>query len=208
MLTHFTKMRRLFREKQKQRNAIFRLFATILSVSFEVASMFSPQLLSKDYFVRPLKKEDTELLYRLCARHTDYYRHLGKALSKASLLHDLSSLPPGASSQNKHYLGYFDKDGQLVAVLELIFAYPEEDCVLLGFFMMNDALQGQGIGSKLMKTLFEVCRKAGFKEILLSYAEGNRQSEHFWRKQGFLPTGDIDEEEDNDVRLIAMSLLL
>ena len=163
--------------------------------------MFSAKNLSQHYHVRHLTEEDLDALYQLCASQPDYYQYLGKPLSRKALLRDLTALPPAAQAENKHYLGYFDGE-TLCSVLELVFAYPDEQCVLLGFFMLHHDLQGQGIGSRLIGDLLEQCRTLGYQEILLSYAEPNRQSEHFWLKQGFTPTGDVD---DAGVRLIAMS---
>ena len=144
--------------------------------------------LSETYQVRRLDRSDVGTILRLCTENSLYYRHCPPAPSEQSILLDLEALPPGKQSSDKHYLGYF-KDGALIAVLDLITAYPDEKTALIGFFMTDTAVQNKGIGSSIVEELCAALRGAGFRSVRLGWVKGNPQAEHFWLKCGFSETG-------------------
>ena len=76
----------------------------------------------------------------------------------------MTALPPGKCAADKHYLGFFDRE-TLVAVLDLIERYPQDDTAYIGFFMTK-------------------------KEVRLAVDRGNPQSKAFWEKNGFALTGE------------------
>lgn len=56
---------------------------------------------------------------------------------------DLLALPPGKEQTGKHFLGIFD-GASLVAVMDLIERYPDEQTALLGLLMVSKGRQGIG----------------------------------------------------------------
>ena len=67
--------------------------------------------------------------------------------------------------------------------------YPNEQTIFVGFFMMAIEYQKKGLGSKLVKELEKFFRKNRYLYIRLGFVKGNPQSEAFWKKNGFIPTG-------------------
>ncbi|EEP68696.1 acetyltransferase, GNAT family [Kingella oralis ATCC 51147] len=154
---------------------------------------------------RALTAADLDALYALCQSQPDYYRHLGEPLTRDKLTRSLAALPPDARRENKHFIGFWQQ-GSLKAALEIIFAYPDKETVLLGLLMVDKSAQGAGIGTAIAQKLAAVAVEMGYREIILSYAEGNAQSRAFWLKNGYQETGETDEpEQDGEARLIAMS---
>ena len=51
-------------------------------------------------------------------------------------------------------------------------------------------------------TIIEYFKILGYKEIRLGYVSGNKQSEHFWLKNGFKKTNLISKEELYDVVIL------
>ena len=152
-----------------------------------------------------LTAADLDALYALCQSQPDYYRHLGEPLTRDKLTRSLATLPPDARRENKHFIGFWQQ-GSLKAALEIIFAYPDKETVLLGLLMVDKSAQGAGIGTAIAQKLAAVAAELGYREIILSYAEGNAQSRAFWLKNGYQETGETDEpEQDGEARLIAMS---
>ena len=152
-----------------------------------------------------LTAADLDALYALCQSQPDYYRHLGEPLTRDKLTRSLAALPPDARRENKHFIGFWQQ-GSLKAALEIIFAYPDKETVLLGLLMVDKSAQGAGIGTAIAQKLAAVAAELGYREIILSYAEGNAQSRAFWLKNGYQETGETDEPEQNgEARLIAMS---
>lgn len=150
--------------------------------------------LSKRYDVRKLNIEDVEMIYSFCKSNTQYYEHCGKDISIKLIEHDLRVAPPEIPMEQKYYIGFFD-EGLLVAVIDLIAGYPNNNSVFIGFFMMNKELQGAGIGSKIISEMLNYLKKLGFEKCQLGIDKTNPQSNYFWRKNGFEVIREAMQEE-------------
>lgn len=150
--------------------------------------MLQLQQLLDSYEVRSLGREDVPTVLALCQGNPLYYEYCPPLPSREGILQDMKALPLDKGEEDKYYLGFFCQ-GSLAAVTDLIFGYPRKDTVWIGFFMMNQNLQGQGKGSQLIFGLCSFFQQQGFARVELAYAKGNPQSRHFWRKNQFLETG-------------------
>ena len=56
---------------------------------------------------------------------------------------------------------------------------------LIGFFMVDAARQGTGLGSRLVSETAACLRAAGLSRLRLGVDRGNPQSFAFWTKNGF-----------------------
>ncbi len=140
--------------------------------------------LSSQYEVRALGEADAEEILRLCRANTLFYQYCEAQPTREQVLNDLRVTPPGKDRSDKYYLGLY-RDGTLMAVLDLIDGYPEPEIAFLGFFMMNAAFQGRGLGSKIITELAEALKAMGKTALRLGIDKGNPQSTHFWKKNGF-----------------------
>lgn len=107
-----------------------------------------------DYSVRKLAKDDIGMIYDLCRKNEIFYRFHPPFVTKESIGEDMGALPPGRSREDKFYIGFFDGD-KLIAVMDFIFGYPQENVVYIGFFMVESAVSGRGIGTSIIQG---VCR--------------------------------------------------
>ena len=146
--------------------------------------MFSISKLSTQYRVRRMTDSDADDILALCLQNTQYYQFCGKQPSKELILSDLHMTPPNTSADSKFYVGFYDGD-TLVAVMDLIERYPDDEAAFIGFFMMNRQLQGKHIGSEIIQEVCRSMKESGMKSILLGIDKGNPQSTHFWKKNGF-----------------------
>lgn len=87
--------------------------------------------LSGDYSVRKLAKDDIGMIYDLCRKNEIFYRFHPPFVTKESIGEDMEALPPGRSREDKFYIGFFDWD-KLIAVMDFIFGYPQENVVYIG----------------------------------------------------------------------------
>ena len=140
--------------------------------------------LSSQYEVRALGEADAEEILRLCRANTLFYDYCEARPTREQILNDLRVTPPGKDRSDKYYLGFY-RDGTLMAVLDLIDGYPAPEIAFLGFFMMNAAFQGPGLGSALIGELAAALRELGKTAVRLGIDKGNPQSTHFWKKNGF-----------------------
>lgn len=167
--------------------------------------MIDPMSLSTRFRVRVLRDADADAILALCRENTQYYEYRGRQTSREEILRDLLITPPGKTPTDKYYLGFFD-GGRLVAVLDLIDGYPEESQCFIGFFMMDKALQGRGIGSAVVGEVLAALADLGYTDVLLGIDKANPQSTHFWRKNGFTVIREV-EQESGTVLLAKKSLL-
>lgn len=152
---------------------------------------------SQKYAVRPLTAGDVDKILALCAENEQFYRYHPPMATRESILADMTALPPGTGAENKHYLGFFDGDA-LVAVLDLIEHYPQQNTAYIGFFMTKKERQGCGLGTSLIGKLFDELRKEKFCRVRLAIDRGNPQSKAFWEKNGFALTGEEFPRDDSE----------
>ena len=153
-----------------------------------VAIRIDIQRLSVTYRIRRLTCDDTEEILALYLGNPMYYRYCPPPPTRESIVEDLLGLPPGKTPDDKYYLGYFSKN-RLIAVIDLISGYPEAEIAFIGLFMMSEDFRGQGIGSSIIGELAAYLEAEGFSSIRLAVAKGNLQSESYWHKNHFVPTG-------------------
>lgn len=146
------------------------------------------QRMSFTYRIRRLTCDDTEEILALYLGNPMYYRYCPPPPTRESVVEDLLGLPPGKTPDDKYYLGYFSNN-RLIAVMDLISGYPEAEIAFIGLFMMSEDFRGQGIGSSIIGELAAYLEAEGFSSIRLAVAKGNLQSESFWHKNHFVPTG-------------------
>ena len=156
--------------------------------------------LSPDYEVRRLTEADADEILTLMRGNPQFYRYCGRQNTREELLADFRLTPPGVELSRKTYAGLYDSRG-LAAVLDLIDGYPGEKDAYLGFFMLRMDLQGRGLGTRIVQELFRYLRSEGYTMVRLGIDKGNPQSTHFWKKNGFVVTREV--ERDSGVLLAA-----
>lgn len=113
-------------------------------------------------------------------------------------------LPEGKAKADKFYVGFWN-GSDLVAVMDFVYAYPDEETVFIGLFMVDQAYQRKGIGSQIVTEALAYFTKK-FRKARLAYVKGNPQSQHFGEKQGFKPIGSEVKQELYTVVIVEQSL--
>lgn len=144
--------------------------------------------ISKEYTVIRITEKEVNEVYQLELGNPLYFKYCSSHPSIESVIEDLEALPPHKTYEDKFYIGFY-KNEQLIAVMDLIIRYPNENTAFLGYFMVNQAYQGKEIGSLIIEESLSFLKENGFTFVRLGYMKGNEQSKHFWLKNGFIPTG-------------------
>ena len=155
--------------------------------------MLDYQKLSSRYAVRRLGDADTDEILALCRENTQFYAYCQAQPTKEQVQSDLRLLPPGVAPEDKYYLGFY-QGGALIAVMDLVDGYPQKDTAFIGFFMMKKALQGQGLGSAIIEETAAYLKSIGKAAIRLAIDKDNPQSNHFWKKNGFLVFKEVERD--------------
>lgn len=140
--------------------------------------------LSTKYKVRRLDKEDVDIIYNMSYPNAIFYQYHPPVVTRESILKDMEALPPGKSEEDKLYLGFFEKE-TLVAVMDLILKFPEEETAYIGLFMTDIKYQNKGIGSHIIEEVIEQLKLYGYLKVRLGVDKGNPQSFAFWTKNQF-----------------------
>lgn len=146
------------------------------------------------YDVRKIKKTDSPKVYALCKTNPTYYYYMKEEPSIESIAQDLQTLPPHKTMEDKFFVGFYFKD-RLIAVLDLIVSYPNPQTVFIGWFILEKKMQGKGIGSTILTELLTFLKKQNFSRARLGYIKGNLESQTFWKRNGFYPTGEESPQE-------------
>lgn len=149
--------------------------------------MFKIQELSSSYQVRKLIKKDISTILELAKTNPYYYKCVPPDVTAEAIEKDMTALPPKTTMKDKFYVGFF-KGKELVAVLDLIFNYPNANSIFIGFFMMHKKYQRQGTGSQIIQEILSHI-PAPYTEAHLGVASKNEISKKFWQKNGFDFTG-------------------
>lgn len=150
--------------------------------------------LSNQYDVRKILDKDIPDVVNLCKDNPLYYKHCPPSVSIEQIKTDLMALPPNKAYKDKYYIGFYNNH-VLVAVMDLICRYPNDETAFIGFFMTNNNLQGTGIGTNIITECLQYLKSIGYKQVRLGYAKDNPQPRAFWEKNNFKPTGVEDIQE-------------
>ncbi len=163
--------------------------------------------LVRGYTARVLTEADTGQALALCQGNPLFYKHCPPPPSRESILADMQALPPGRTYEDKFYFGIFDADA-LIAIVDLILNYPNEETAFIGFFMVHAGCQGKGLGTLLVSGIVRGLAEMGYRYAYLGYAKGNAQSQAFWHKNHFIETGSETKAENYTIVKMARNLKL
>lgn len=160
--------------------------------------------LSKYYSCRILTEKDIPSILSLYESNPLYFQHCPPEPNFATVKEDMLCLPEGKAKADKFFVGFWN-GSDLVAVMDFVYAYPDEETVFIGLFMVDQAYQRKGIGSHIVTEALAYFAK-NFRKARLAYVKGNPQSQYFWEKQGFKSIGCEVKQELYTVVIVEQSL--
>ena len=166
---------------------------------FDSSSALDVRTLGIDYDVRQLTGADITDVFQLAKSNRKFYRALGVRPSHSKLTEMINDIPDGVRLEDKHFVGFYDGEGDLVAILDLITSYPKPDNAFIGWFMVDAAQQRQGIGSQIFADVRASMQAQGFSRLEVACPEASQSGMSFWAEQGFETTGHRFNNGDYDV---------
>ena len=140
------------------------------------------------FLVRQLTEDDISDIYEICRENSTYYHYLKTTPTFSNIKSVFTELPPDKTLEDKLFIGFY-KGNQLIALMDFIMGYPDSHTIFIGWFMMKKEYQRRGTGTGIITELLNYLKKERFTYVELGYIKGNRESEQFWLKNGFNPTG-------------------
>ncbi len=182
-------------------------FRTVISYETgERDPQFDIGMLSSEFAVRRITEAEISEVYRLCRENRRYYRNLKTKPTLRGLTEVISEVPEGTAPEAKHFVGFYDGEGRLTAILDLITGYPEDDDAFIGWFMVDANMQGRGIGSQIFADVRAAMSGQGFDFLSVGVSKENSDAIDFWQKQGFAFSGKELEWNGRNVILMERSI--
>ena len=141
--------------------------------------------LSSQYAARAIREADVADVYRLYRGNRIYYRKEGVRPSLRDLTDVIAPVPDG----EVFFIGFYDKEDHLTAILHLTIGYPDKKSAFIGWFMVEAEQQRRGIGSQLLADIRAAVKARGFTHLSVGIREGNEEALRFWQAQGFTAAG-------------------
>ena len=163
------------------------------------------EALSGAYAVRELTAADVPEMLRVARSNPLFYQYMRPDPTEENLAADLTALPPRRTLADKHFFGWFEGE-RLVAMMDLIWRHPKPDMAFIGWFILDGAVQGKGLGRRLVSDVLAMLKGEGVTEVRLGRIEGNPQSEHFWHACSFEENGLGYDTDDYHVVVMAKRL--
>lgn len=88
-----------------------------------------------------------------------------------------------------------DADGELAGFVMLTAVTDSRPEPYLWRLLVDRRHQRRGIGVQTLEAVVEVCRDWGAESLAVSWVEGRGSPEPFYRRHGFVPTGEVKEDE-------------
>ncbi len=162
--------------------------------------------LSTQYRVRKITEAEISPVYRLAKSNAKYYEYMKTVPTRESLTEVISEVPGGVPHSRKHFVGFYNDEDRLVAIMDLITGYPESDDAFIGWLMVDGDMQGRGVGSGIFADVRAAMKAAGYDYLSLGCIEDNEEALAFWKSQGFSETGEKQEQNGYNVLTLARSI--
>ena len=145
------------------------------------------QALSTSFDVREVHDSAVTDVHLLARSNHRFWREVGERPTMAATTAIVKDVPEGA--EEKHFLGFYDENDELVAVMDLIVGYPDEHGALIRWFTVVADRHRQGIGSQLFADVRAALSAQGVTHLTLQVPE-QEGALAFWAEQGFAATGE------------------
>ena len=135
-------------------------------------------------------ENDLDTLTSFISDIRDYYDMIQERSEARELASEIfCEMPPDFPSECKIVYGIFDS-GRMIAVLEGLRGYPDEDTFYLGFFAVSDNYRRKGTGKSIMQLFENSCTQS---HIRLGVIEENTSGRAFWENLGFKPVKIVED---------------
>ena len=135
--------------------------------------------------IRLLTMADQADLLALEQTNPDYHQQFSpNELSLAEIQDDLTAHPGEIEAAQKQVFGFYLAN-HLVAVLDILNQYPEQDFLFIGLLMVGNPYQRRSVGSVIATGLMKAALKSNIHCLQLTRVSSDTVVEAFWKKLGF-----------------------
>lgn len=138
-----------------------------------------------NFKVRLLTLKDQEELLKLERSNPRYHEYFSpEPLTLAEVQSDLTTYPDELAAEQKQVFGFYLAN-RLVAVLDILNQYPQEQFLFIGLLMVNRAYQRKSVGRVIVTGLMQAALQSGAVGIQLTRVTSDTGVKTFWERLGF-----------------------
>ena len=100
----------------------------------------------------------------------------------------------------------FFYDNELVAVMDYIVSFPQEDTIFIGLFMVDIKESGKGIGSSIIDEALNVFKREGYVKSEACLYEGKPSKQKILAEMRVVETG-IERENEHGVAVVLEKII-
>ena len=108
----------------------------------------------------------------------------GQAATEETCIETIKYCPNDFPIEHVYNIGFLYNDKPVGARFAL-YGYPDEKTVYIGLFLMNEEYKKQGIGTKVIRALFDSFSNSVIERFCLSVQDNNLSGCRFWNNLGF-----------------------
>ena len=142
-----------------------------------------------DFTIREFEPGDASLVSHL---HMIYYmKHYNfKGIFEHYVMKGISEF---LKNPNKSQLWIAVKENKIVGSIAIV--NISDETAQLRWFIVDNEMQGRGLGNKLMDKAMDFCKENCYKKIFLWTFDSLDAARHLYKKHGFIP---IETQENNE----------
>ncbi|MFC6163576.1 GNAT family N-acetyltransferase [Lactiplantibacillus dongliensis] len=138
-----------------------------------------------NFKIRLLTAADQQALFDLERSNPGYRESLGAGeLTLAEIQSDLTAHPEQVSADQKQVFGFYLAT-HLVAVLDILNQYPEQDFIFIGLLMVGAPYQRRSVGKVIATGLMQAALKSGIHCLQLTRVTADTGVAAFWHQLDF-----------------------
>jgi ribosomal protein S18 acetylase RimI-like enzyme len=162
----------------------------------------------KEYSIRILNIGDENIVQVLCEQCPDYFKIVKNEKPGKDAGHEiLTDLPPGKNLSDKFVFGFFNADGKLIAVADVVRGWKDEDEWTIGLLLIHPAERGRGLGKTIHEFIKNFAKTNDAVKLRIGVVEQNIKAINFWTKQGYQKIERVKRKYgNNDSLVIIMGL--
>ncbi|RRK11273.1 GNAT family N-acetyltransferase [Lactiplantibacillus garii] len=138
-----------------------------------------------NFKIRLLTLKDQAELMQLEQSNPEYHRYFSpEPLTVEEVQRDLTATPGEVATEQKQVFGFYLAH-HLVAVLDVLNQYPQEQFLFIGLLMVNQAYQRKTVGKVIVTGLMQAALKSNVVCLQLTRVTADTGVKNFWEGLGF-----------------------
>lgn len=135
---------------------------------------------------RLLQPDDEDLVLAFFEQCRAYFENMEGRSPTSAVAHEiLNGLPPGKRGDEKEVFGFFDKQGALIAFVDLVRDYPVEKEWIIGLFLIAPEHRRSGLSRSVHQFIETHIANNGGAVLRIAVLEINEPGRRFWEALGY-----------------------